>query len=110
LTVEDNGIGIDPQVLPHVFESFTQDRKNLDRGPGGLGLGLTIARRIVDLHGGGIVVESAGPGCGTRVEITLPMQSTTDVDTGLTVLVVDDNVDAAQILREVVEMSGHRAV
>ncbi|KFN50177.1 ATP-binding response regulator [Arenimonas composti] len=109
LTVADNGIGIDPEVLPRVFDSFTQDRRALDRGPGGLGLGLTIARRIVDLHGGTIVVESAGPGCGTRVEVTLPMQSTA-AEAGLTVLVVDDNVDAAQILREVVEMGGHRAV
>lgn len=110
LTVTDNGIGIDPEILPHVFDSFTQDRKNIDRTPGGLGLGLTIARRIVDLHGGRIVVESAGPGCGTQVAITLPLQTAADVDSGLTVLVVDDNVDAAQILREVVEMSGHRAV
>jgi CheY-like chemotaxis protein/anti-sigma regulatory factor (Ser/Thr protein kinase) len=109
LKVVDNGIGIDPEILPRVFESFTQDRRNIDRSPGGLGLGLTIARRIVDLHGGKITVESAGPGCGTTVEVSLPVLSGGG-DAGLTVLVVDDNVDAAQILREVVEMGGHRAV
>jgi PAS domain S-box-containing protein len=111
ISVTDTGIGIDPLLLPHVFDLFAQDRQRLDRSQGGLGLGLTIAKRIVEMHDGRIRAESAGPGCGSRFEVTLPIvENVEEVDALLTVLVVDDNVDAAQILREVVEMGGHRAV
>ena len=110
VVVTDDGAGIDPQVLPYVFDMFTQDRQTIDRSVGGLGLGLPIARRIAELHGGGLSGQSAGPRCGSRFELMLPAIDVDGVHEGLTVLVVDDNVDAAQILREVVEMAGHRAL
>ena len=110
VVVEDDGAGIDPQVLPYVFDLFTQDRQTIDRSVGGLGLGLPIARRIAELHGGRLGGQSAGPGCGSRFELTLPAIDVAGTDDRMTVLVVDDNVDAAQILREVVEMAGHRVV
>ena len=110
VVVTDDGAGIDPQVMPFVFDLFTQDRQTIDRSAGGLGLGLPIARRIAELHGGRLTGHSAGPGCGSRFELTLPAVDVAGTDDRMTVLVVDDNVDAAQILREVVEMAGHRAV
>jgi PAS domain S-box-containing protein len=110
ISVADQGVGIDPALLPYIFELFTQDRQNLDRSGGGLGLGLPIARRIVELHEGRLTAESAGTGCGSRFEVVLPALDVASTGAGLTVLVVDDNVDAAQILREVVEMCGHRPV
>ena len=110
VVVTDDGAGIDPQVMPFVFDLFTQDRQTIDRSAGGLGLGLPIARRIAELHDGRLTGHSAGPGCGSRFELTLPAVDVAGTDDRMTVLVVDDNVDAAQILREVVEMAGHRAV
>ena len=110
VVVADDGAGIDPQVMPYVFDLFTQDRQTIDRSAGGLGLGLPIARRIAELHGGRLAGHSAGPGCGSRFELTLPAVDVAGTDDRMTVLVVDDNVDAAQILREVVELAGHRVL
>ena len=73
ISVTDNGPGIDPDLLPHVFELFTQGPGTLDRAQGGLGIGLALVKSIVELHGGGVRVVSAGPGSGTSVIITLPL-------------------------------------
>ncbi len=106
--VSDTGIGIDPDLLPHVFELFTQSTRAIDRSQGGLGIGLTIVKSLVEMHGGSVVAESGGPGQGSTFTVRLP---TTDVPgavaastdegplpAGRRILVVDDNVPAAKLL------------
>ncbi|HEU0036542.1 MAG TPA: MEDS domain-containing protein [Kofleriaceae bacterium] len=120
LVVEDNGIGIAPELLPHVFEMFVQGMQGTEREQGGLGLGLAIARTIVELHGGTIRADSAGVGHGSRFTIQIPrwvaamseLPRTQTVDTilapnGRRILVVDDNEDAAWLLAEALRLAGH---
>jgi DNA topoisomerase VI subunit B len=77
--VADTGRGIAPDMLPHVFDLFVQERQNLDRSRGGLGLGLAIVRNLVQLHGGAASVESRGPGHGSTFIVRLPaLAGTTD--------------------------------
>ena len=110
VTVTDNGIGIEPDLLPNVFELFEQGTRTLDRGQGGLGVGLTLVRRLVELHNGGVEARSAGRGQGAEFIVSLPClsevqpaqamaagvpsQAKPGAD-GCRVLVVDDNLDAA---------------
>ena len=111
--VQDNGIGIPPEMLSKVFELFTQVERSLDRSRGGLGVGLTLARRLVELHGGRIDVASDGAGHGSEFTVRLPAVSAPATpaelvndprpaeqvsQTPLRILVVDDNVDAADSL------------
>ncbi|MEI7446098.1 MAG: ATP-binding protein, partial [Burkholderiales bacterium] len=115
IVVEDSGIGIDAAVLPRIFEMFVQG----DRSAGGLGIGLALARRLVEMHGGTIRARSDGPGRGSRFEIELPVAapgvrvaaSAGGHDSGppvrRSVLIVDDNVDAAETLRLSLELDGH---
>jgi len=111
LAVHDNGGGIAPDMLPRVFDIFTQDKRGLDRAEGGLGLGLTICRRLVEMHGGTVAAQSAGPGCGSEFTVRLPALPAHAGDgAALTVLVIDDNVDAASTLQALVELHGHRCV
>jgi signal transduction histidine kinase len=122
LRVSDTGIGIDPHILPDIFELFTQDRQALDRAQGGLGLGLAIVRSLVALHGGSATAHSDGPGRGSEFVIRLPRIEVAHSpgepapadkvpvearDGGLRVLVVDDNDDAAMMLTEILNVSGH---
>src|SRR5262249_45826926 len=72
IAVSDNGIGIDPSMLDSIFELFTQDAASLARSEGGLGIGLTVARRLVELHGGTVRAFSDGAGSGARFEVRLP--------------------------------------
>ena len=72
LTVRDTGIGIAPDVLPRVFDLFVQERQALDRSQGGLGIGLTIVRSLVERHGGSVSAHSAGPGRGSEFVVRLP--------------------------------------
>jgi signal transduction histidine kinase len=71
--VRDTGIGIAPEMLPHVFEPFAQGRDSVGRSRGGLGLGLSIVRNIVELHGGRVSVQSDGRGCGATFRVELPV-------------------------------------
>lgn len=71
--VEDTGIGISAAMLPRIFDLFTQDGAALDRAQGGLGIGLTLVRRLVELHGGRVTVESRGVGCGSTFSVSLPL-------------------------------------
>ena len=71
--VKDTGIGIAPQNMEHIFDLFAQGDRSLDRAAGGLGIGLTLARRVVDMHGGQITARSEGPGRGSEFEVRLPM-------------------------------------
>jgi signal transduction histidine kinase/CheY-like chemotaxis protein len=117
LTVRDTGIGISPELLPHVFETFTQAEAGLDRSRGGLGLGLALVKELVQLHGGEVGVESAGPGQGAGFTLRLPLVAAPEgpretppaaaATLGpLRVLVVDDSRDAAQTLADLLELSG----
>jgi signal transduction histidine kinase len=72
VTVQDTGVGIEPALLPHVFDPFVQGRRSARRPEGGLGVGLAIARRIVEAHGGTITAESDGPGRGSSFTLLLP--------------------------------------
>ena len=115
--VEDQGCGIAPTFLPHVFELFTQSEQSLARSEGGLGVGLTIAKSIAELHGGSIEVDSAGHGLGTTAMLRVPMTEARtlaaidDSDLarveGCRVLVIEDNTDARESLRLRFELSGN---
>ena len=117
--IRDTGIGIGADVLPRVFEMFHQAEPALERSTGGLGIGLTLARRLVEMHGGQIDIRSPGPGEGTEVEIRLPVSAAPTARAGaaelplaaggrrLRVLIVEDNVDAAEMLELAVSQLGH---
>jgi PAS domain S-box-containing protein len=118
LTVRDTGIGIAPAMLPRVFDLFTQGERSLDRGEGGLGIGLTLVKRLVEMHGGCVAARSDGPGTGSEFEIRLPVmpaaphgaqsaETAFEVSGHARVLVVEDNADAAESLKMVLEMLGH---
>jgi signal transduction histidine kinase/ActR/RegA family two-component response regulator len=116
LSVEDNGDGIDPADLPYVFDLFSQRSRPLDRTGGGLGVGLTIVKGLVELHGGRVAISSPGIGRGTTVEIRLPLcpEATLPRPTAtehpkidrLKVLVVDDNRDGADSLATFLTLVG----
>ena len=128
LRVRDTGRGIDRTLLPHVFDMFTQAERSSDRLQGGLGLGLTVSKRLVEMHGGTIGVTSA-LGQGSEFVVTLalcppdkialktqppplPRVGTAELDKtskrALRVLVVDDNAAAARVLEMLIQTSGHR--
>jgi PAS domain S-box-containing protein len=121
ISVQDNGIGIAPELLPHVFDLFTQAERSPDRAQGGLGLGLALVRTLTELHGGSVTVASDGAGKGSRFGIYLPRlddatPSAVLPRTGaaspapaaaLHVMVVDDNMDAARTLAMLLEVAGH---
>ena len=119
IAVRDNGIGIPAHALATVFDMFSQLKPALDRSNGGLGIGLALVRGILALHGGSIKAESEGEGRGSTFTVRLPLapvQATPEsvsADTGTvaprTVLVVDDNVDAAETLLMFLELSGCEA-
>ena len=120
IVVRDNGTGIDPQLLPHVFELFVQGERSLDRSQGGLGIGLSLVRHLVELHQGRVEVHSAGAGKGTTFKIVLPCISEVSTaqparvtDTAqkasrvCRVMVVDDNIDAAESVAMYLRLEGH---
>ncbi|HEX2162558.1 MAG TPA: ATP-binding protein, partial [Thermoanaerobaculia bacterium] len=119
VTVRDSGVGLSPADLERIFEPFTQLRDSTDGG-GGLGIGLTLVRDLVGLHGGRVAAASEGPGLGSAFEVVLPLDAavepaaapepaaTTATPAGLDVLVVDDNRDAADSLSMLLEIKGCR--
>ncbi|WP_175517740.1 PAS domain S-box protein [Planctomicrobium piriforme] len=119
VTVRDNGIGIPAPMLESIFELFTQVDRSVERSQGGLGIGLTLVRRLVELHGGTVSATSPGPGCGSDFVMRLPAglarasedapvpARTATENSPLRVLVVDDNTDAARMLALMIERSGH---
>jgi signal transduction histidine kinase len=118
IRVADNGIGIATAMQPRVFELFAQVGDSLDRAQGGLGIGLSLAKKLVELHGGSITVESDGPGRGATFTVQLPLAQAPDESKsrgpGVTggaprhrVLIVDDNVDAATMLSMLLDAAGH---
>jgi CheY-like chemotaxis protein/anti-sigma regulatory factor (Ser/Thr protein kinase) len=121
LVVRDNGIGIDASLLPHVFDLFIQGERSSDRAQGGLGLGLALARSIVLMHGGQIVAASEGRGHGSEFTMRLPLatpgaktpavaaaeQPPARTSSRCSVVVVDDNVDAARTIALALQFAGH---
>jgi signal transduction histidine kinase/ActR/RegA family two-component response regulator len=120
VTVRDTGVGISPEVLARIFEPFAQTEQPLARERGGLGLGLALVHRLVELHGGRVMLTSAGPGQGTTADVWLPLATATAATPALpwplvaagsrerTVLVVEDNEDVREALRWLLESEGHR--
>src|SRR5580658_8948057 len=121
LRVRDTGLGIAPAFLPHIFDLFTQAERSSDRSQGGLGIGLALAKRLVEMHAGTIEVSST-LGQASEFVVSLPvdlsiararkaqppaMEISTPTRSGLRVLVVDDNVDAATVLELLLQESGH---
>ena len=122
LSVRDTGIGIEADMLPSIFDLFTQDRQTMDRAQGGLGLGLALVRNFVQLHGGSVAAHSEGRGRGSEFLIRLPRIQVAKASPapkaargrlaapftpGLRVLIVDDNRDAAMMLAEALSVDGH---
>lgn len=119
VTVQDSGAGITTTLLPHIFELFTQGERLPDRAQGGLGLGLSLVKRLVELHGGTVSAASAGKGLGSTFTVDLPRARTEPVADIVepdvvrrpmehSLLVVDDNVDAAQTLAMLLESEGYK--
>jgi PAS domain S-box-containing protein len=130
ITVEDTGIGIDPKFLPHVFDRFRQADASSTREYGGLGIGLSIARHIVETHGGSVLASSPGKGQGATFKISLPLTSASRLERpeglrveapttkerrilesmgrldGVRVLLVEDNLDTLEMLKFIFEESG----
>jgi PAS domain S-box-containing protein len=121
IEVRDTGIGIEPALLPNVFDLFVQGRQGVDRSAGGLGIGLTLVRTLVELHGGRVTADSPGIGRGSTFTVRLPAE---EADATVSrrrsapmavasayeprrILVVDDNEDALELLAEVLSMAGH---
>jgi CheY-like chemotaxis protein/anti-sigma regulatory factor (Ser/Thr protein kinase) len=123
ISVDDSGRGISAEMLPFVFDLFSQERQEIDRREGGLGLGLAIVKSLVQAHGGSVSAHSEGKGRGSRFVLKLPVglhivetadpvpgvptQPVRTRDSGLRVLVVDDNADAAELLALALEALGY---
>jgi PAS domain S-box-containing protein len=120
--VRDGGIGISAELLPHIFDLFTQAAAGLDRSEGGLGIGLTLVRGLVEMHGGEVEARSNGPGTGSEFVVTLPLATIGNATPApasaggaparaaarsLRVLVADDNNDSASTLGRLLEAMGH---
>lgn len=114
LRVRDTGIGIAPEMLPRVFDLFAQLDRSPARPQGGLGVGLTLARTLVELHGGTMTVESEGPGRGSEFVVRLPVGAPLDPGdrddrrrVARHILLVDDDDHVRQALRRILELDGH---
>jgi CheY-like chemotaxis protein len=121
ISVKDSGVGIPPEMLPRVFEMFAQVDRSLDRSQGGLGIGLALVKRLVEMHGGSVEAHSEGQGSGCQFVVRLPLvqgaaaapqsapAATPEAEPGneIRVLVVDDNVDHAESLSQVLRILGY---
>jgi len=120
VAVRDDGIGISADMMPRLFEMFSQAQAALGRAEGGLGIGLSLVRGLVTLHGGSVEAQSDGPGCGSEFIVRLPARTPpeepADIEVeadapvagaGMKILVVDDNRDAADACAALLELSGH---
>ena len=120
IQVQDNGSGVAPELLPHVFDLFARGELGLERSPGGLGIGLTLVKRIAELHGGHAMAASDGPCTGSTFTVELPRIASPaifhTVSSGqpenavrpCRILIIEDHADARESLRVLTETSGHR--
>ena len=116
-SVEDTGFGIAPELLPSIFDMFVQGERTLDRAQGGLGIGLTLVRHLIDLHGGSVVAASSGVGNGSTFTVRLPRVASAIIPravasplSGTTpkrVLLIEDSRDAREMFRMLLEHAGH---
>jgi CheY-like chemotaxis protein len=123
IRVRDSGIGIPRDLLPRIFDLFQQGERSLARSPGGLGVGLTIVRSLVALHGGSVVAHSEGEGTGSEFVVRLPLAAITDMSPSskeerrpsnewvppLRILIIEDDSDNRETVRTSLELGGHRA-
>ena len=122
VAIRDDGIGMSPELIASAFDLFSQGTRGLDRSQGGLGIGLALVRSLLKLHGGEVSAASAGPGCGSTFQVTLPLSSRAGAEapaadamppdahvnpSALRIGVVDDNEDAAVTLGLLLETLGH---
>ena len=119
LTITDNGVGIAPDLLPRVFDLFVQSQRTLDRAQGGLGIGLCVVKRLIQMHGGTVTAASAGLGCGSTFEFRLPLIVPGHVHHAeepipevppQRILIVDDNKDVAESLAMLLTLEKHDVV
>ncbi len=124
IRVRDTGLGVDADLLPHIFDLFTQADRTPDRAQGGLGIGLTLVKRLVELHGGSVEAYSEGLGSGAEFVVRLPTLAASSEPVARThlrvpvvapadarslrILIVDDNVDAADSIAMLLSMEGHQ--
>ena len=122
--VRDSGIGIEPDMLPRIFNAFEQAERTITRQFGGLGLGLTITKALVDLHGGNIEADSKGKGAGATFRVRLPLQvpagpaspapeiplASGATRRGLRILLVEDHADTAKIMKRLLQNDGHQVM
>lgn len=118
ISVKDPGIGIDSKVQPFIFDLFTQASNTLDRSQGGLGIGLSMVRTLVQMHGGSVQVRSEGVGCGSEFIVELPVSGQSIASDALLaiqayparscrILVIEDNIDANATLSSCLRLDGH---
>jgi signal transduction histidine kinase len=121
LEVEDTGVGIAPELLPRIFDLFTQGERTIDRAQGGLGLGLALVRRLVELHGGTVRARSAGAGQGATLIARFPLIEAPPPEKpaepaapheakALRILVIEDNADGRETLSMMLQLSGHEVL
>jgi CheY-like chemotaxis protein len=116
--LSDTGVGMSPELLPRIFDLFVQSERTLDRAQGGLGIGLSVVKKLLQMHGGEIEARSGGIGKGSTFEIKLPRVRPPGASSGSAepqrvsscrIFIVDDNVDAADSLAELLRIEGHEA-
>jgi signal transduction histidine kinase len=116
VSITDNGVGIPQELLPQIFDLFVQSDRSLDRSLGGLGIGLSVVQRLIEMHGGFVSASSPGPGGGARFEVRLPLAAAPESSVArqpaapvraMRILVVDDNADAADSLTLLLKLDGH---
>ena len=119
--VRDNGVGIPPEMLNEVFDMFTQVNRTLDRAQGGLGIGLSLVRRLTELHGGEVIADSGGLGHGSLFTVRLPLAASSELQQSdaapaktepsksapLRILVIDDIADVADVMKMLLDMEGY---
>ncbi len=121
VVVRDTGVGMSPEALPRIFDMFMQSAESLDRSRGGLGIGLTLARRLIELHGGAIEGESEGPGFGSTFTVELPVMAAATTPAPAPnsrrrgrgrrrILIAEDIPDAAETLRMMLDLMGHQVM